>query len=97
MQSKESVGLPLTCHPSPRRTYFAFRSSEVRRLLLDLDSYGCSDPLGMFHLFLKRTANVLAPRLRVVSVLSKMFERLVRLGRFMEHSGVLPTTQFASR
>ena len=91
----------------------------------------------MFPLFLKRTADVLAPRLSVVfrrlvhlgsflacwrqayvtpipkgsssssvanygpisitSVLSKVFEGLVsvRLGRFMEHSGVLPTTQFA--
>ena len=95
-------------------------------------------PLGMFPLFLKRTADVLAPRLSVVfrllhlssfptcrrqanvtpipkgppsssvanyrpisitSVLSKVFERLVsvRLGRFMERSGVLPTTQFAYR
>ena len=35
----------------------------------------------------------------ITSVLSKMFERLlsVRLGRFMERSGVLPTTQFAYR
>ena len=47
-----SVDLPLTCHPSPRLTSFAFRSSEVRRLLLDLDPYGGSDPLGMFPLFL---------------------------------------------
>ena len=33
----------------------------------------------------------------VTSVLSKVFERLVsvRLGRFMECNGVLPTTQFA--
>ena len=33
------------------------------------------------------------------TVLSKVFERLesVRLGRFMERSGVLPTTQFAYR
>ena len=33
----------------------------------------------------------------ITSVLSKMFERLVsvHLGRFMERSGVLPTTQFA--
>ena len=96
-----------------------------------------SDPLGIFHLFIKRTADVLAPRLSVVfrwlvrlgcfpaswrqanvtsipkgppsssvanyppisitSVLSKVFERLVsvRLGRFMEHSGVLPTIKFA--
>ena len=35
----------------------------------------------------------------VTSVLSKVFQRLVsvRLGRFMERSGVLPTTQFAYR
>ena len=35
----------------------------------------------------------------ITSVLSKVFERLVsvRLGRFMERSGTLPTTQFAYR
>ena len=60
-QSRESVDLQLTCHPSTSLTSFAFRSSEVRRLLLDLDPYGGSDPLGMFPLFLKRTADVLAP------------------------------------
>ena len=138
-QSTESVHLPLTCHPAPSLTSFAIRSSEIRRLLLDLDPYGGSDPLGMFPLFLKRTADFLAPRLGVVfrelvrlgsfqvcwrqanitpipkgpssssvdnyrpisitSVLSKVFERLVsvRLGRFMECSGVLPATQFAYR
>ena len=102
--------------------------------MLGLDPYGGTDPLGMFHLFLKRTADVMAPCLSVVfrrlvrlgsfkacwrqanftpipkgppsssvanyrptSVLSKVCERLVsvRLGRFMERSGVLPTTQFA--
>ena len=75
-QSRESVDLPLTCHPSQCLTSFAFRSSEVRRLLLDLYPYGGSDPLGMFPLFLKRTADVLAPCLSVV------FRRLVRLGSF---------------
>ena len=44
--------------------------------MLDLDPYGRSDPLGMFRLFLKRTADVLAPRVSVV------FRRLVRLGSF---------------
>ena len=44
--------------------------------MLDLDSYGGSDPLGMFPLFL-RTADVLAPRLSVV------FRRLVRLDSFL--------------
>ena len=35
-------------------------------------------------------------RISITSVLSKVFERLVsvRLGRFMELCGVLPTTQF---
>ena len=136
-QSREAVDLPLTCHPSPSLTTIAFRSSEARRLLLDLDLYGGTDPLGMFPVFLKRTAAVMAPRLSVVfrrlvrlgsfpacwkqanvtpipkgppsssvvnyrpisitSVLSKVFEPLVsvRLGRFMERSGVLPATQFA--
>ena len=104
-----------------------------------MDPYGGTDLLGKFPLFLKRTADVLAPRLSVVfrrllrlgsfpacwrqanvtripkgpssssvtnylpisitPVLSKVFERLVvvRLGRFVEHCGVLPTTQFAYR
>ena len=35
--SREAVDLPLTCHSSPSLTTFAFGSSEVRRLLLDLD------------------------------------------------------------
>ena len=112
-------------------------SSEVRRLLLDLDPYGGTDPLGVFSLFLRETADVMAPCLSLVhwqlfclgsfpacwrqtnvipipkgppsssvanyrpnsitTVLSKVFERLVsvRLGRFMERSGELPTTKFA--
>ena len=45
--------------------------------MLDLDPYGGTDPLGMFPLFLKRTADVMAPRLSVV------FWRLVRLGSFL--------------
>ena len=65
-QSRESVELPPTCYPSPGFTSFAFWSSEVRRLLLGLDPYGGSVPLDMFPLFLKRTADVLAPRLSVV-------------------------------
>ena len=37
------------------------------------------------------------PTVSILSVLCKVFERLVsvRLGRFMERSGVLPTTKFA--
>ena len=36
-QSRETVDLLLTCHQSPSLTTFAFRSREVRALLLDLD------------------------------------------------------------
>ena len=48
----------------------------MKRLLLDLDSYGGTDPLDMFPLFLKKTAEVLAPRLAVV------FRQLLRLGSY---------------
>ena len=75
-QYREAVDLPLSCHPSPSLTTVAFGSSEVRSLLLDLDPYGGTDRLGMFSLFLKRTADVMALSLRVV------FLRLVRLGSF---------------
>ena len=44
--------------------------------MLDLDPYGGTDPLGMFPHVLKRTADVMFPRLCVV------FPRLVRLGSF---------------
>ena len=36
-QFRESVDLLVTCHPSPSLITFAFRSIEVKRLLLDLD------------------------------------------------------------
>ena len=75
-QSRDPVDLPTTCHPSPSLTTFAFRSRELKRLLLNLDSYGGTDPLGMFPLFLQRTAEVLAHRLDVV------FRRLLHLGSF---------------
>ena len=61
-QPREAVDLPLTCHPSPSLTTFSFRSSELKCLLLDLDPYGGTDPLGMFPIFLKRT-DVMGPRL----------------------------------
>ena len=46
--SREPVDLPLTCHLSPRLTSFAFRSSEVRSLLLELDPYGGLRPISSF-------------------------------------------------
>ena len=76
-QSREAVDLPLTCHPSPSHTTFALTSREVRHLLLDLDPCSGTDPLGMFPLFRKRTADIMGPRLSVV------FRRLVRMGSFL--------------
>ena len=75
-QSRESVDLLVNCNPSPSLITFAFRSREVKHLLLDLDIFGGTYPLGMFPLFLKRTADVLAPRLSVV------FRQLFHLGSF---------------
>ena len=74
-QPMEAVDLR-PCHPSPCLITYDFRSRAVRRLLLDLDPYGGTDPLGMFPLFLKRTADVMAPRLSV------LFLRFFRLGSF---------------
>ena len=50
-QSRDQADLPSTYHPSPSLTPFAFRSQKVKRLLLDLDSYGGTDTLGQFPLF----------------------------------------------
>ena len=58
-ESRESADLLVTCHPSPSLITFAFRLSEVKRLLLDLDPYSGTDRLGMFPLILKRTSDVL--------------------------------------
>ena len=76
-QSREAVDMPLTSHPSPSLITFAFRSREVRLLLLDLDPYSGIGPLGIFPIFRKRTADVMAPCLNVG------FRRLVRLGSFL--------------
>ena len=59
-QSREAVDLLLTCHPSSSLTTFAFRSREVRRLLLDLDPYGDTDPLGMFFFFFRELLMLLS-------------------------------------
>ena len=45
--------MTLTCHLSPSLTTFAFRSSEMRSLLFDLDPYGGPNPLRKFPLFLR--------------------------------------------
>ena len=51
----------------------AFRTSVLMRLFLDLDTYGGVDPLGVFSLFLKKVANIIAQKRRIV------FRILIRL------------------
>ena len=59
-QSREDVDLPLALHASPSFNTFEFRSSEVRRLLLDLDPYGGTAHWVCF-LFLLRELLMLWP------------------------------------
>ena len=60
-QYREAVDLPLTYYPFPSLTTLAFRSSEVRCFLLDLDNYGGTDTLGMFSFSLRRLLMLLLP------------------------------------
>ena len=64
----------LSCFPRPVCNSLAFRTSVLRRLLLDFDSYGGVDPLGVFPLFFKMVADIVAPKLSVI------FRRLIRSG-----------------
>ena len=54
--------------------FFDLRTSVLLRLLLDLDTYGGVDPLRVFLLFLKKVADIIAPKLTII------FRRLIRLG-----------------
>ena len=56
----------------------AFRTSVLLRLLVDLDTYGGVDLLGVFPLFLKNVVDIISPKLSIV------FRRLIRLGSFAE-------------
>ena len=57
-------------------TIFAFRSGEVKKLLLELDPYGGIGPDGIFSLFFVKTANYLAREI------STVLRKLVRIGGF---------------
>ena len=50
-QSREDITLLVSCHIRPSFCCIAFRSREVKNLLLDLESYGGCDPQGFFSLF----------------------------------------------
>ena len=77
-QNRDDIELPLTCHPMPCFTSFAFRSSEIQNLLSDLDEYGGTDPNGFFPLLFKKLSVQLAPKLGVI------FRVLIRRETFSE-------------
>ena len=58
--------------------FFAFRTSVLQRLILDLDTYVGADLLSVFPPFLKRVSDIIASKRSII------FSRLVRLGSFPE-------------
>ena len=75
-QSNEKLQMPQSCVPDAKLTSVAFRSKEIEKLLLDLDSYGGAGPDGIFPLFFKKSYKVLSPKLSVI------FRKESRAGAF---------------
>ena len=57
-------------------TALAFRTHEIKNLLLDLDARGGAGPQGIFLLFFKKSADVLCPKIAV------NFQKCARLDNF---------------
>ena len=64
-QCREQFVTPLSCFPQSRCDSLAFRTPILLRLLLDLGTYGGVDPSGVFLLFLKMVADIIAPKLSI--------------------------------
>ena len=75
-QCWDSLLLPQSCFPEPKLCSMAFRSREIKTLLLELDSHGGIDPNGILPIFLKKMADIIAPKI------STIFRKLVRLASF---------------
>ena len=78
---RDSFQQPHPCDPSPVLCSVAFRSSFIRRLLLDLYLYGGNDSDGRFPLFYRQVARELAPKL------AEIFRHLVRAVVFRHVGG----------
>ena len=61
-QCREKFVTPLSCFTPPRCNSFAFRTSILLRLLLNLDTHGGVNPLGVFNVFLKKVADIILPK-----------------------------------
>ena len=75
--SRGDIVIPAGCHPEPKLTSIAFRSSELKKILANLDAHGGVDPNGLFPSFFKRFSCIFAPKLAVI------FRKII-------HSGVFP-------
>ena len=68
-QNKQSLNpfdTPYTCHPLPELRTVAFRLPDLCRLLFDLSDHGDVDPSGVFPLFLKKVAKLIARPLAAI-------------------------------
>ena len=63
-QCHEQFVTPLSCFPKSMLNSYAFRTPVLLRLLLDLDTYGGVDSFGVFPLFLKMDADIIAPKFK---------------------------------
>ena len=75
-QSDDKLTIPQTCFPEAKLTALAFRSHEIKNLLLDLDAHGGAGPDGIFPLFFKKCSDILSPKVAVI------FRKCARLGNF---------------
>ena len=75
-QCSEQFVTPLPCFSQSRCNSLAFRTPVLLHLLLELDTSGGVDPLGVFPLFQKMVADIIAPKLSI------MFHGHIRQGRF---------------
>ena len=67
---------PMSCFIQSMCNSLAFRTSVLLRRLHNLDMFMDVYPLGVFRLFLKKVADIIAPKQSII------FRRLIRLGSF---------------
>ena len=73
---REQFATLLSCFLHSRCNSLPFRTLVQQHLLLDLDTYGGVDPLGVFPLFLNMIADIIAPKHGII------FRRIIRPGSF---------------
>ena len=95
-QCREQFVTPLSCFPQSRCNSLTFQIPVLPPLLLDLDTCGGVDPLGVFPLFIKMVANIIALLFLLLprSLCSRVFV-LQKLSIFCEKYVFLPDARYA--